>query len=149
MRCPSCGYLESKVVDSRPSDDGYSIRRRRECLECKHRFTTYERMGDNPFLVTKSDGSSETYDRNKLMRGVTVACAKRPISPEQITSLIDDIEAEMRLIPRSQITSKNLGNMVLERLESLDDVAYVRFASVYREFKDVNTFMDELKKFLK
>jgi len=145
MRCPSCGYLESKVVDSRPSDDGYSIRRRRECLECKHRFTTYERMGDNPFLVTKSDGSSETYDRNKLMRGVTVACAKRPISPEQITSLIDDIEAEMRLIPRSQITSKNLGNMVLERLESLDDVAYVRFASVYKDFKNIEEFASALE----
>ena len=145
MRCPSCGYPESKVVDSRPSDDGYSIRRRRECLECRHRFTTYERMGDNPFLVTKSDGSSETYDRNKLMRGVTVACAKRPITPEQITSLIDDIETELRTVPRNQITSKNLGNMVLARLEQLDDVAYVRFASVYKDFKNIEEFASALE----
>lgn len=145
MRCPSCGYLESKVVDSRPSDDGSSIRRRRECLECKHRFTTYERLGDNPLLVTKSDGSSETYDRNKLMRGVTVACAKRPVTPEQINMLIDDIEAEMRTIPRSQITSKNLGNMVLERLEKVDDVAYVRFASVYKDFKNIEEFASALE----
>jgi len=145
MRCPSCGFLESKVVDSRPSDDGSSIRRRRECLECKHRFTTYERLGDNPLLVTKSDGSSETYDRNKLMRGVTVACAKRPITPEQINELIDDIETEMRNIPRSQLTSKNLGNMVLEHLEKLDDVAYVRFASVYKDFKNIEEFASALE----
>lgn len=145
MRCPSCGYLESKVVDSRPSDDGSSIRRRRECLSCEHRFTTYERLGDNPLLVTKSDGSSETYDRNKLMRGVTVACAKRPITPEQITSLIDDIEVEMRSIPRNQLTSKSLGNMVLERLEKIDDVAYVRFASVYKDFKNIEEFASALE----
>ena len=145
MRCPSCGFLESKVVDSRPSDDGSSIRRRRECLECKHRFTTYERLGDNPLLVTKSDGSSETYDRNKLMRGVTVACAKRPITPEQINELIDDIEVEMRAIPRNQLTSKNLGNMVLEHLEKLDDVAYVRFASVYKDFKNIEEFASALE----
>ena len=145
MRCPSCDYPESKVVDSRPSDDGATIRRRRECLNCKHRFTTYERLGDTPLLVTKSDGSSETYDRNKLIRGVTVACAKRPITPEQITSLIDSIEAELRAMPRNEITSKELGTKVLERLESLDDVAYVRFASIYREFKEVGEFVDQIK----
>ena len=145
MRCPSCGCPESKVVDSRPSDDGSSIRRRRECLECKHRFTTYERLGDSPLLVTKSDGSSETYDRNKLMRGVTVACAKRPITPEQITSLIEDIELDMRTVPRNQITSKMLGDMVLERLEKLDDVAYVRFASVYKDFKNIEEFASALE----
>ena len=145
MRCPSCGHLESKVVDSRPSDDGAAIRRRRECLACQHRFTTYERLGDNPLLVTKSDGSSETYDRNKLMRGVTVACAKRPISPEQITSLIDDIETELRAMPRNEVTSKELGTRVLEKLESLDDVAYVRFASVYKDFKNIEEFATALE----
>lgn len=145
MRCPSCGHLESKVVDSRPSDDGAAIRRRRECLNCQNRFTTYERLGDNPLLVTKSDGSSETYDRNKLMRGVTVACAKRPISPEQINNLIDDIEAELRAMPRGDLTSKELGTKVLERLEKLDDVAYVRFASVYKDFKNIEEFASALE----
>ena len=145
MRCPSCGFPESKVVDSRPSDDGATIRRRRECLECKHRFTTYERLGDSPLLVTKSDGSSETYDRNKLVRSVTLACVKRPISPDQITSLIDDIESELRAAPRNEITSKNLGVKVLERLESLDDVAYVRFASVYKDFKNIEEFAAALE----
>ncbi len=145
MRCPSCGFPESKVVDSRPSDDGSTIRRRRECLDCKHRFTTYERLGDSPLLVTKSDGSSETYDRNKLIRSVTLACAKRPITPDQITSLIDDIESELRAAPRNEITSKNLGTKVLERLESLDDVAYVRFASVYKDFKNIEEFAAALE----
>lgn len=145
MRCPSCGFPESKVVDSRPSDDGATIRRRRECLDCKHRFTTYERLGDSPLLVTKSDGSSETYDRNKLLRSVTLACAKRPISPDQITNLIDDIESELRAAPRNEITSKNLGTKVLERLEPLDDVAYVRFASVYKDFKNIEEFAAALE----
>ncbi len=145
MRCPSCDYPESKVVDSRPSDDGTTIRRRRECLSCKHRFTTYERLGDTPLLVTKSDGSSETYDRNKLMRGVTVACAKRPITPDQITSLIDSIESELRAAPRNEVTSKDLGTKVLERLESLDDVAYVRFASVYKDFQNIEEFASALE----
>lgn len=145
MRCPSCGFPESKVVDSRPSDDGSTIRRRRECLDCKHRFTTYERLGDSPLLVTKSDGSSETYDRNKLIRSITLACAKRPITPDQITGVIDDIEAELRATPRNEITSKNLGTKVLERLESLDDVAYVRFASVYKDFKNIEEFAAALE----
>ena len=145
MRCPSCGHLESKVVDSRPSDDGAAIRRRRECLACGNRFTTYERAGENPLLVIKSDGSSETYDRNKLIRGITVACAKRPISPEQINMLIDDIEAEMRSLPHGELTSKGLGNMVLERLVKLDDVAYVRFASVYKDFKNIEEFASALE----
>ena len=145
MRCPSCEYPESKVVDSRPSDDGATIRRRRECLNCKHRFTTYERLGDTPLLVTKSDGSSETYDRNKLMRGVTVACAKRPISPDQINELIDGIETELRNMPRNEIASKDLGTKVLDRLASLDDVAYVRFASVYKDFKNIEEFASALE----
>ena len=144
MRCPSCGYLESKVVDSRPSDDGATIRRRRECLECKRRFTTYERLGDSPLLVRKSDGSSETYDRNKLIRGITVACAKRPITPDQITELIDGIEAELRSAPKNETTSKELGTKVLDRLASLDDVAYVRFASVYKDFQSIEEFASAL-----
>ena len=145
MRCPSCGHPESKVVDSRPSDDGAAIRRRRECLKCQRRFTTYERLGDSPLLVVKSDGSSETYDRNKLTRSVTLACAKRSITPDQITNLIDDIESELRSAPRNEITSKNLGTKVLERLESLDDVAYVRFASVYKDFKNIEEFAAALE----
>ena len=145
MRCPSCEYPESKVVDSRPSDDGATIRRRRECLSCKHRFTTYERLGDTPLLVIKSDGSSETYDRNKLLRGITVACAKRPITPDQINSLIDSIEQDLRTAPRNEITSRDLGTKVLEHLEDLDDVAYVRFASVYKDFKNIEEFAAALE----
>ena len=145
MRCPSCGHPESKVVDSRPSDDNTTIRRRRECLACRHRFTTYERLGDTPLLIIKSDGSSETYDRAKLLRGVTVACAKRPISPDQINSLIDSIESELRSMPRGETTSKDLGNKGLERLENLDDVAYVRFASVYKDFKNIEEFAAALE----
>ena len=116
MRCPSCGNPESKVVDSRPSEDGTAIRRRRECLECGRRFTTYERLGDNPLIVIKADGSSEAYDRQKLMRGLLNAAAKRPIGPEQIASLIDSIEAELRNASRNEIGSKDLGDMVLVRL---------------------------------
>ncbi len=123
MRCPSCGNPESKVVDSRPSEDGTAIRRRRECLECGRRFTTYERLGDNPLIVIKADGSSEAYDRQKLMRGLLNAAAKRPIGPEQIASLIDSIEAELRNASRNEIGSKDLGDMVLVRLAKLDDVA--------------------------
>lgn len=145
MRCPACGYEESKVVDSRPSDDGATIRRRRECLECKYRFTTYERLADNPLLVIKSDGSSEVYDRSKLMRGVVIACAKRPVTPEQIGAFIDDIEASLRNNNATQITSKELGTMVLERLLDLDEVAYVRFASVYKDFKNIGEFATALE----
>ena len=145
MRCPSCGHPESKVVDSRPSDDYSTIRRRRECLSCRHRFTTYERLGDSPLLVIKSDGSSETYDRAKLLRGVTVACAKRPITPDQINNLIDGIEAELRQSPKNETTSKALGNKVLERLEKLDDVAYVRVASVYKDFQNIEEFASALE----
>ena len=132
-------------MDSRPSEDGASIRRRRECLSCGRRFTTYERLGENPLVVIKSDGSSEAYDRGKLSRGLLIACAKRPISPEQISSLIDDIELALRNGFTAEIKSKELGEMVLERLSKLDDVAYIRFASVYRDFQNVEEFMDALK----
>lgn len=145
MKCPACGNLESKVVDSRPSDDGSSIRRRRECLQCGRRFTTYERLGDNPLIIIKSDGSSEAYDRQKLMRGLLIACAKRPIAPEQLCALIDSIEAELRNASKSEIGSKELGDMALVRLAKLDDVAYVRFASVYKDFQNVEEFAAALE----
>lgn len=145
MKCPSCGYTESKVVDSRPSDDGYTIRRRRECLECSFRFTTYERIIDSPLLVTKVDGSSEAFDRTKLMRGVLIACAKRPVSPDQISNLVDEIEAELRSASRTEISSKALGDMVLKRLANLDEVAYVRFASVYKDFQNIEEFAHALE----
>ncbi|MEC4272424.1 transcriptional regulator NrdR [Adlercreutzia sp. R25] len=145
MRCPSCGYLESKVVDSRSADEGASIRRRRECLECGMRFTTYERIAENPILVTKADGSSEVFDRQKLMRGLLIACAKRPITPEKIDNLISSIESELRSGQRNEIRSRDLGDMVLARLAGLDDVAYIRFASVYKDFQNVEEFSEALK----
>lgn len=148
MRCPSCGHLESKVVDSRPSDDGTAIRRRRECLQCGNRFTTYEKAEDNPLIVVKSDGSSEVYDRQKLMRGVLIACAKRPISPDQISALIDGIESDLRNSNEIEIRSKALGDMVMTRLAKLDDVAYVRFASVYKDFKNIQEFASALEELL-
>lgn len=145
MRCPSCGHLESKVVDSRPSDDGGVIRRRRECLGCGRRFTTYERAEENPLIVVKSDGSSEAYDRQKLMRGLLIACAKRPITPDQISSLIDGIETDLRNSNQIEIRSKDLGDMVMARLAKLDDVAYVRFASVYKDFQNIEEFAAALE----
>lgn len=145
MRCPSCSFAESKVVDSRPSEDGSSIRRRRECLSCGRRFTTYERLGDNPLVVVKSDGSSEAYNREKLFRGVLIACAKRPVSSEQVGGIIDGIEADLRNEMRSEIRSKDLGNMVMLRLRQLDDVAYIRFASVYKDFQNIEEFSTALE----
>ena len=149
MRCPACGYHESKVIDSRPSDDAASIRRRRECLNCGHRFTTYERLMDNPLVVIKNDGSSEAYDRNKLMRGLLIACAKRKIAPNQLEDLVNSIEVELRAAPKQEITSKQLGDMALIRLAKLDEVAYVRFASVYKDFQNIEEFyatLEELRK---
>ncbi len=145
MRCPSCGHLESKVVDSRPSDDGCVIRRRRECLQCGRRFTTYERAEENPLIVVKSDGSSEAYDRQKLMRGLLIACAKRPISPDQISTLIDEIESDLRNRNEIEIRSKDLGDIVMGKLAKLDDVAYVRFASVYKDFQNIEEFAAALE----
>lgn len=144
MRCPSCGYPESKVVDSRSADEGASIRRRRECLECGTRFTTYERLTENPILVIKADGSSEVFNREKLMRGLLIACAKRPITPEKIDHLIASIESELRSTQRTEIKSKDLGDMALARLAKLDDVAYIRFASVYKDFQSVEEFSSAL-----
>ncbi|MDR0347121.1 MAG: transcriptional regulator NrdR, partial [Coriobacteriales bacterium] len=132
MRCVSCGYPESKVIDSRPSDDGLSIRRRRECLSCKGRFTTYERHNEAPLIVIKNDKSSEPFDRMKLLRGLLIATAKRDVPASRLEALIDDVEAEIRNTLKSEVRSKVLGNMVLERLRAIDDVAYIRFASVYK-----------------
>ena len=143
MRCPVCGYSNSKVVDSRPSDDSTNIRRRRECLECGHRFTTYERLADTPIVIIKSDGSVEAYDRQKLFKGLLIACAKRPISTDQILALINDIETELHS-SRQELSSKELGDMALQRLAKLDEVAYIRFASVYKDFKNAEEFRSAL-----
>ncbi len=145
MRCPNCNHPDSKVVDSRPSDDGATIRRRRECLSCGQRFTTYERLGDSPLTVLKRDGSTEVYNREKLFRGLVTACTKRPIGADQVNALIDDIEADLRATNTSQIASKRLGDMALERLAGLDDVAYIRFASVYKDFKNIEEFKQALE----
>lgn len=145
MRCPACGHPESRVVDSRPSEDGSAIRRRRACLECGARFTTYERAEESPLIVIKSDGSSEVFDRQKLMRGILMACAKRPVTPEQVSSLIADIEAELRNDNVGEIASKALGDHVMARLAKLDEVAYVRFASVYKDFQNVEEFAAALE----
>ncbi len=144
MRCPVCAYEESKVVDSRPSEDNLSIRRRRECLSCNSRFTTYERIESTPLLVVKADGSTEEYDRDKLLRGLLIACAKRPVSPPQLESLIDEIEAELRNQFKNCIRSKELGDIALSRLKDLDPVAYIRFASVYKDFKNLQEFAEAL-----
>ena len=144
MKCPSCEATDSKVIDSRSADEGEVIRRRRECLNCGHRFTTYERLGERPLIVIKSDGSSETFDRQKLLRGLLIACAKRPVNHEQIEDLIDDIEFDLRSNQLSEVTSGNLGEMALERLAHIDDVAYIRFASVYKDFQSVEEFSEAI-----
>ena len=145
MRCPTCGHLDSKVVDSRPSEDGSTIRRRRECLSCGRRFTTYERLGENPLIVLKSDGTSEVFNREKILRGLYIACAKRPIEPEKINELVEDLENDLRNGNRTEIESHELGDMVMRRLCKLDEVAYIRFASVYKDFKSIAEFSKALE----
>ena len=145
MRCPKCGCEESKVVDSRPSEGNDAIRRRRECAKCGFRFTTYERCEELPLVVVKRDGRKETFDRQKLMRGLVTATAKRDVPLTTLSSLIDDIESELRDGGITEVSSVDLGGMVLKRLVSIDKVAYVRFASVYRDFKDVDEFSEELR----
>ena len=148
MRCPFCGKDNTSLIDSRPAEDGNAIRRRRECDVCRKRFTTYEKVEMIPLIVIKKDNNRETYDRSKIEGGVFRACHKRPISADQIKSMIDEVEAGIFKKEAREISSREIGEMVMEKLKDLDSVAYVRFASVYREFKDVNTFMDELKKML-
>lgn len=145
MRCPKCGCEESKVVDSRPSENNDAIRRRRECIQCGYRFTTYERREETPLTVLKKDGSKETFNRQKLMRGLVAATVKRNIPISKLDSLIDDMESELRDSGVSEVSSKEIGDMVLKRLVNLDKVAYVRFASVYRDFKDIDEFNEELR----
>lgn len=148
MKCPYCGYSESKVVDSRPTDEEAAIRRRRECEKCGKRFTTYEKIEEMPLIIVKKDGSREVYQRNKILNGIIRACQKRPVSISQIEALVDDIEKELYNSMDKEIESKRIGEMVMSRLKKIDDVAYVRFASVYRQFKDINTFLEELNKLI-
>ena len=148
MKCPFCGFTDSKVIDSRPAEDGTTIRRRRECLECQKRFTTYEIIERMPLVVIKRDGSRESFDKVKIINGVIRACQKRPVTMSQIETLANDIELELRGRLESEVKSEIIGEMVMARLKDLDEVAYVRFASVYRSFKDINTFMEELTKLL-
>ena len=146
MKCPFCSSENTRVIDSRPADDNSSIRRRRMCDECGKRFTTYEKVETIPLIVIKKDNNREQYDRSKIESGVLRACHKRPISANDITRLIDDVETEIFAREEKEISSDEIGEIVMDKIKDLDDVAYVRFASVYREFKDVNTFMSELKK---
>ncbi|GIO27792.1 transcriptional regulator NrdR [Ornithinibacillus bavariensis] len=145
MRCSNCHYKNTKVLDSRPIEDGRSIRRRRECEKCGYRFTTFERIEEVPLIVVKKDGTRQEFSREKLVRGLIKACEKRPVSIDQMEEIAFDVEKELRNIGASEIDSKDVGEMVMERLSKVDDVAYVRFASVYRQFKDINVFLDELK----
>lgn len=148
MRCPYCGYLESKVIDSRPAEEGATIRRRRECLSCGKRFTTYEIMERLPLIVVKRDGSRQTFDKIKIMNGMLRACEKRPVSVEALEKIADDIEQELQNSLEREVSTTEIGEMVMSRLKDIDEVAYVRFASVYRQFKDVNTFLEELQKLI-
>ena len=148
MKCPYCGFRESKVVDSRPAEEGSSIRRRRECLSCERRFTTYETMELLPMVVIKKDGSRQSFDRNKILRGMIRACEKRPVSLGALETIADEIEQDLQNSMEREISTETIGERVMERLRAVDQVAYVRFASVYRQFKDIDTFMAELNKLL-
>ena len=148
MRCLFCGNLESKVIDSRSADDGTTIRRRRECLACGKRFTTYEKIDTIPIVVIKRNGMRETFNRDKVLNGILRACEKRPVTLKEIDNLIDDLESKLYNMLEREVSSERIGEMVMERLQKLDDIAYVRFASVYRQFKDINSFMDELAKMI-
>lgn len=148
MKCPFCGFSESKVIDSRPTDEGEKIRRRRECVSCSRRFTTYEIIESVPIIVVKKDKSREAFDRVKLFNGMLRACEKRPVSISQIEKVVTDIEAELQNSLDREVTSVHIGELAMDKLKLLDEVAYVRFASVYRQFKDINTFMEELAKLL-
>ena len=148
MKCPFCGYIESKVIDSRPTEESEKIRRRRECMQCQKRFTTYEIVESLPLLVVKKDKTREEFDRAKLLKGMRHACEKRPVSIDMLEHVIDDIEATLQNSLDREVTSERIGELVMDKLKKRDDVAYVRFASVYRQFKDINTFMNELNKLL-
>ncbi|MBU7005599.1 transcriptional regulator NrdR [Phosphitispora fastidiosa] len=149
MKCPFCGFMESKVLDSRPADDGNAIRRRRECADCGRRFTTYEKIDEIPLVVVKKDGRREVFDRAKILGGIIKAGEKRSISMQQMEQMVNDIEKEIRNRMDIEVGSEQIGEFVMDRLRKLDEVAYVRFASVYRQFQDINSFIDELEKLLK
>ena len=148
MKCPYCLYYESKVVDSRPTEEGQAIRRRRECIKCSKRFTTYEKIEEIPLIVVKKDGNRQSYDRNKLLNGIIKSCEKRPVSVSVIEKMVDEIEKNLYNSLEREVTSVEIGEMIMNKLKDIDEVSYVRFASVYRQFKDLNSFMDELKKIL-
>ena len=148
MRCPFCGFEDSKVIDSRPTDEGVAIRRRRECIECGQRFTTYEKVESLPIVVIKKDKTRELFNREKLLAGLTRACEKRPVEASTLDHLVDKIENDLQNTLKREISTKEIGEKVMEGLKDIDEVAYVRFASVYRQFKDVNTFIAEVNKLL-
>ena len=148
MRCPFCANPESKVIDSRPADEGASIRRRRECLACHKRFTTYEMMESLPLMVVKKDGSRQSCDRNKVLSGLIRACEKRPVSFDTLENIVNEVEQSLQNELKQEISSAEIGELVMDKLKKVDQVAYVRFASVYRQFKDIDTFMAELNKLL-
>ncbi len=148
MKCPYCLYPESKVIDSRPADDGQRIRRRRECIKCTKRFTTYEAIEGQPVIIIKRDKSRQVFDRTKLLTGMLRACEKRPVSLETLENAIDEIESQLQNSLEKEVSSVCIGEMALEKLKTIDEIAYVRFASVYRDFKDIESFMDELKQLI-
>ncbi len=148
MKCPKCGHEEDKVVDSRPSQDGRAIRRRRECLDCHERFTTYEYVEQGTLTVIKGDGRREPFDRYKLLYGIKLACNKRPVSQKEMDAMVDDLEGQIKSKFKSEVNSKEMGELVMARLRDTDEIAYVRFASVYRKFKDKTEFLEEMKKLL-
>ncbi|HHT16643.1 MAG TPA: transcriptional regulator NrdR [Papillibacter sp.] len=148
MKCPFCGYTESRVIDSRPAEEGATIRRRRECLSCQKRFTTYEIMERVPLIVIKKDGSRQTFDKMKILNGMLRACEKRPVPLSDLQQAVDEIEQEIQNSLEREVDSTVIGEMAMNKLKALDEVAYVRFASVYRQFKDLNTFMQELNRLL-
>lgn len=149
MKCPFCEFEESKVIDSRPTDEGEAIRRRRECLNCAKRFTTYEKIETIPLMVIKKDGSRQMFDREKLLNGIIRACEKRPVATSDMERIVNEIESATQNLLEREISSQRIGEMVMERLPEVDEVAYVRFASVYRQFKDINTFVEEVNRLLK
>jgi len=149
LRCPFCGFEESKVIDSRPTDEGVSIRRRRECLKCSKRFTTYEKIETIPLMVIKKDKTRQAFDREKLLNGLLRACEKRPVSLHDLEKIADEIESIIYNSLEREVTSQQIGEMVMSRLKEIDEVSYVRFASVYRQFRDINSFLDELNKLLR
>lgn len=148
MRCPRCGHEEDKVVDSRPYQDGRAIRRRRECLGCAERFTTFEYVEQGTITVVKSDSRREPFDRNKLLHGLKLACNKRPVTSQELQAMVEELEAQLQATGSNEVTSKQIGELVMKKLRSVDEIAYVRFASVYRKFADKQEFLEEMKKLL-